>query len=356
MTATRKYYKTLAVLGGFFALFYGLRKQKPVVDFVIKFITTPYKRVISWVCNWLPFSVAELCWAALILFCIWYVVHCAHCIWVAKRWGVVWHSIVGGATIALSVYAGYTLLWGFNYYATTFEEQAGIHVQPISVQQLAQTTQLFVDRVNEMALQVPRNAQGEYEESPQEILARADTIYDALEQRYPFLAVPPQRPKGMFFSRIMSEINFTGVFFPFTGEANLNIDAPVCLLPSTIAHELAHVRNIAPEQTANFIAVLACETSSDAAYEYSGYLLGYIYLANALYGADREAWKTISDSLSVPVRTDLVQNNQYWKQFKSPAASAANTMYDGFLQSYHQEMGVKSYGAVVDLLVAYYAA
>ena len=35
-------------------------------------------------------------------------------------------------------------------------------------------------------------------------------------------------------------------------------------------------------------------------------------------------------------------------------SKAADSAYSGFLQSYDQELGSKSYGAVVDLLVAYY--
>lgn len=30
----------------------------------------------------------------------------------------------------------------------------------------------------------------------------------------------------MFFSRVMSAMNFTGVYFAFTGESNINVDAP----------------------------------------------------------------------------------------------------------------------------------
>ena len=33
---------------------------------------------------------------------------------------------------------------------------------------------------------------------------------------------------------------------------------------------------------------------------------------------------------------------------------ASNTVYEGFLHSYDQELGLKSYGACVDLLVNYY--
>ena len=79
----------------------------------------------------------------------------------------------------------------------------------------------------------------------------------------------------------MSAMNFTGVYFAFTGESNINVDAPACLIPSTIAHELSHQRGIASEQECNFLAVLASTTSGDPVYEYSGWLMGYIHLGNA---------------------------------------------------------------------------
>ena len=34
--------------------------------------------------------------------------------------------------------------------------------------------------------------------------------------------------------------------------------------------------------------------------------------------------------------------------------SVSNTVYEGFLHSYDQTLGLKSYGACVDLLVNYY--
>ena len=34
--------------------------------------------------------------------------------------------------------------------------------------------------------------------------------------------------------------------------------------------------------------------------------------------------------------------------------SVSNTVYEGFLQSYDQKLGMRSYGAYVDLLVNYY--
>jgi hypothetical protein len=94
----------------------------------------------------------------------------------------------------------------------------------------------------------------------------------------------------------------------------------------------------------------------DPVYRYSAALLAYIHLGNALYKADNEAWKAVYSSLSEEVRADLSANNAYWDQFETPVSTVSDTVYTGFLQSYGQTQGLKTYGACVDLLVAYYGA
>lgn len=154
----------------------------------------------------------------------------------------------------------------------------------------------------------------------------------------------------------MSYLDFTGFFFPFTGEANVNTDFPPALFASTVAHELSHQRGVAKEQEANFVAVLASLRSGDADYCYSAALLAYTHLGNALYSADNAAWQRVYAQLDDNVKLDLRLNSAYWRQFETPVQSVSNTVYEGFLHSYDQTLGLKSYGACVDLLVNYYYA
>ena len=84
-------------------------------------------------------------------------------------------------------------------------------------------------------------------------------------------------------------------------------------------------------------------------------MLGYIHLGNALYRADPEAWQAIRSGLPACVVSDLRANSAYWAQYDGPAASVTQSLNDSMIRSYGDELGTQSYGAVVDLLVLYFA-
>ena len=179
-------------------------------------------------------------------------------------------------------------------------------------------------------------------------------VYDGIVAEYLFLAGPHRSPKPAFYSKLMSAAGFTGYLCPLFGESTLNVDCPAVFLPATIAHEFSHQRGVAAEQEANFVAIRASTTCGDAAYEYSGWLMGYLYLSNAWYSADPQAASENYRTLCDAARTDLADNNAYWAKWEGPVKEAGSTVYTGFLRGYGQTLGMKSYGACVDLLVEYY--
>ena len=256
---------------------------------------------------------------------------------------------------ALAIYLGFCWLWGVSYYVDGFQEKSGVYAQPVSMEDLTAVTEYFARGLRETADSVPRDENGLFAIPREEILQNSVHAYDAVERDFPFLAFDDTPPKAVHFSRIMSLLDFTGVYCPYTGESNVNVDSPACLLPATAAHELAHQRGIASEQECNFLAILASTTCGDAVYAYSGWLSGYIYLGNALYRVDPEAYWAIRDALPETVQADLRYQNEYWDQFEDKAAQkVSNRVYDSFLKGYGQELGLQSYGTVVDLLVTYY--
>jgi hypothetical protein len=82
--------------------------------------------------------------------------------------------------------------------------------------------------------------------------------------------------------------------------------------------------------------------------------MGYVYLSNALYRADQEAWQTIRDTLPDTVVADIRANNAYWAAWRGPVRDVAQNVSDTFLKASGEERGIQSYGTVVDMLLAYY--
>lgn len=315
----------------------------------------PVHRGLSRAASLVPFSVAEvLIGLAAVGLVVYIIISIARIIRGEHKGQRVYITIISLATFGLAVYAGFCLLWGVYYYGDDFAAKSGLEAEAISVEELTAVTEYFAALANEYAPQVPRDENGVCATDRAQALARSPEVYARVQALYPCLEGPTVRAKGVFFSRVMSYTDFTGFFFPFTAEANVNTDFPPSLFASTIAHELAHQRGVAKEQEANFVAVLASFLYGDPDYCYSAALLAYTHLGNALYSADHAAWERVAGTLSEDVLRDFAANRAYWRQFETPVQTVSNTVYEGFLYSYDQDLGLKSYGACVDLLVNYY--
>ena len=83
--------------------------------------------------------------------------------------------------------------------------------------------------------------------------------------------------------------------------------------------------------------------------------MGLIQLCNALAPVDRAAWQDIVQRyFTQELADDWNANNAYWAALASPMEDAAEQVYDSFLKGNGQELGMRSYGACVDLLAAYF--
>lgn len=255
------------------------------------------------------------------------------------------------------IYGGFCILWGYYYFAPDVSEIIGIEADPEGVlhDELIATDEYFVDMANEYSTLVSRDGDGvfKYTTDPYEHSA---VLYDAVSSSYPGFAADVHKPKKFRFSKVLSHMDFTGFFSPFTGEACINADAPACMTPVAIAHELAHQRGIGAEDEADFTAVITCLEDGDPDYVYSASLLAMIHLQNALYKSGDEAeWNRLKTKYFPGVRADLDENSQYWSRYRdSVIYKASSDTYDAFLKSYDQELGRETYGACVDLLVEYY--
>ena len=347
----------LAAAGGLL-LFLLLRPNRALMTWLVDHVTQPFKQALGSLTYLVPIPLAELLYIAMALGLIEYIVRSALLIRREKgrRPQTAYLRLVGLLCAALTVLDWFCLAWGINYYADGFQERSGITAREnISPEELYQVMDYFTRQLNAASAEIPRDENGLFAVSRDEIFAASTSIYENSCEAFPFLAQRDRQPKRMLFSKVLSAMGFTGYYAGFTGESVLNVDSPACLLPATITHELAHQRGIASEQECNFIAVAVATASDNPVYRYSGYLMGYIHLSNALSRADRALWQELRARLDPNVLADIQYNNAYWDQWKSPVDTLSQKAYDLLLKGYGQSDGVQSYSTVVELLVAYYA-
>lgn len=345
----------LAGLAAFFAVYFPLRTCRGAMNWLCGRVILPLELALGRLCSVTSVSVAEVLILSGIFAAVFYLAWQVRCLIARPQKGR--RAVRMALTVlcvGLSVYAGFCLLWGVFYGADSFQDKSGLTARGGTVEELTALTERFAQEVSAAGDQVQRDENGCFAVPRSEIFAEAMSAYDGVVQVFDCLKKPAVMPKAFVSSRGMSYLDFSGFYFPFTGEANLNDESPAAYLPANICHEMAHQQGIATEQECNFVAIMAATSADSAAYRYAGYLMGYVHLSNALYRVDQAAWQTIRDSLPDTVRADLRQNSAYWARFDGLVNTAATKVYDGFLKSNGLADGVQNYGTVVDLLLAYY--
>lgn len=325
------------------------------MNLIVSYVTDPIKEVLAVFSRIFSFSLAELLVVIGVMVLLVLLILSIRGLLSGKNRGLtLYKTLCAAVCIALSIYGSLCIMFGANYYADSFQQKSGIYAKSYGVEELYDLTVYFADMANEYSDKVPRDGNGVFAVSQEEIFSQSTDIFQNLEKQYPFLERTGQIPKGLVSSPLLSYTTFTGFYFPLTSEANINTDAPDSTIPFTIAHEMAHQRDVAPEDEANFVAVLACTTSGNDVYTYSGYLYAYIYLSNALYGSDYSLWQDARSLLSDGCLADLDYINSYWSSFRTPVSEFIDKVYDSFLKSYGNKAGTDSYSEVVLLLEAYY--
>lgn len=298
--------------------------------------------------GWFPFSVSEFgIYVIVVVGAGWLIGQ----IRAGKPWGMRFLRRVW--LIVAMLFFLYTMNCGINYHARAFSEYAGIETGRYTTEELADLCEFLTEKVNENAPVSEADREENFVYRERAWQKEGIRAMQAVGERYPELAGFYPRAKQVTVSEILSVQQLSGIYSPFTVEANYNRAMTDYNIPHTICHELSHLKGFMREDEANFIACLACSFSEERAFRYSGYLLGWIHATNALVDVDRDAYQKCVAKLGTEVKRDLAENNQFWDRYDTKTAKVANQINDTYLKANLQEDGVKSYGRVVDLMLAY---
>ena len=235
-------------------LFELLKSCQQVMTFWVFGIMAPVERFFGQMWAVFPFSVAELLTALFLAGCTLWLVWAVVCLFRHREVPPFFRRLLALAATWLWLWAGLCWLWNAAYYVPTFAQREGLETGPYSVEELATVTEYFAQQAAALAPQVPRDGAGHFAEDLSSCIRRGPDIYQNISRKFSSLEIKSVKAKPLLCSRLQSILGFTGVYFPFTGEANVNVDAPACLVPATIAHEMSHQRMVASELEANFVA------------------------------------------------------------------------------------------------------
>lgn len=264
--------------------------------------------------------------------------------------------------VALSLSLMFVGIWGLNHYAPPLSQDLGLEVGEYSQEELLDATRHYLNQAAVLADQVPRDQSGSLERQDfGELAAAAGSAYEGLETKYPVFSGSTKPVKELLAGDLLLATGHNGIFVAITGESSVPADTAVGDMPFTMCHEVAHRFGIASEKEANFAAILACASSDDSRFAYAGYLKAFDYCLGALYAYYPQAVSGVmkKDALVAPVESyqlvldDLQDISAHYQQYEGPLEEVGTSVNDAYLKSFSQESGVRSYGEVVDYLIAW---
>jgi len=172
------------------------------------------------------------------------------------------------------------------YHATPFSKTyfPAYEQEEYTLEELLEVRNLVVEECNRLSGLMKRDDEGNilYDGDLRE---QAIVSMKQLGKNYGRLSGFYPKPKPLYASDFFSQQYMCGYYFPFSMEANYNDVMYIMNMPSTLCHELAHLKGYIFEDEANFIGFLACVNSEELLFQYSGYLSVLNYLDNDFYRA-----------------------------------------------------------------------
>lgn len=330
-----------------------------IEKFFVPFIYKPLVFVVGGFVSLFPFSVTEIAVVLLAILSVWYIVR--FIIRIVNQKSAWKHHLYKAFVNVLCVGAialfGFEICMGLNYYRAEAKDYLGLEIKKSTTEELYELCVMLANDLNENRAECEVDDNGIVSLSDKNRYRTSDDArraYLAMTKDFPMLRGTDIKNKPLISSKLFSMFFTTGIYIPYTFESNINVDVPEYTIPSTMCHELTHSRGFMREDEANFFGYLACTYSDRADFRYSGAYLAFDYAFSELYDDDKALAKKIAKMLDKGVIADISNESEYWDKYETPVADVADKVYNGYLEMNGEESGTKSYGEMVDLLLAYY--
>jgi hypothetical protein len=267
-----------------------------------------------------------------------------------RSWALGW--LRRGVWVAAGSLWLFLFAFGLNYQRPLLFELLGYEQRKAEPQELEALGRTMVESVNQAYQEAHESGRRMPEGG--EIVKLLNESYDsAAEINFLLPRGEFAPPKPVYLSEVLTRLGISGVYFPFTAEANYNADMPDFQMPFSIAHEMAHQRGVARESEANFIAYIVCVNSRDPFVRYSGYRNGLGVLSE-LYKVEPEKARELGKQLGAGYREDSRRAALFWAKASGAAGALSHRVNDLYLRANRVKAGAADYSNSTTLIIAYH--
>jgi len=321
-------------------------------------------RPLSLLTGRVPFSVADILIAA---YCVWLLAAMlsARKVVAAKRRSVR-NALAGGLSrvirdaglIVLVFYA----VWGWNYARPTYAERAGWpEWQGASGEELLALAEAASAAANQAYLDLHGVADvGHPTAFPDDTLDIDESLDEGWKLAAARLGLQPTagRPYGRvkwpLGSVVLRWLSVSGIYFPFTAEANVVRGMPAMRAPVVMAHEQAHQRGVTGEGEASFVGFVVASLAPGRLSRYSAAVYAQGVLVQALAPVDRDAAKRLVADRYPGVQRDVDDVAAFYRRYTTRIGRRVEqTVNDRYLRANRVPGGVANYGISTQLLIEY---
>ncbi|WP_273272843.1 DUF3810 domain-containing protein [Maribacter polysiphoniae] len=300
--------------------------------------------------GWIPFSVGDILYFTLSLLAIRYVYR--HWLEIKTYPLLFLRNIVFILSIA---YFTFHLLWGFNYYREPIAKRFGLEDRHTE-KELLTLTEALIHKTNALQYSITKDTAlaVEVPYTQKEIFDKTLIGYENLQNTYPFLAYKHPSIKTSLFSTGLSYMGYGGYLNPFTHEGQVNGRLPNFRFPVVAGHEIGHQVGYSAENETNFIGYLATLNNPDRYFQYTAYAYALTYCLSDLRRNDEAKFKELYSLINAGTRKNFEEMAHFWQSFENPMEPIFKSIFNSFLKANNQTQGIKSYNAVVSLMVTYH--
>ena len=271
-----------------------------------------------------------------------------------------WIQRLGRAALSAAGGAGalvffFYVLWGFNYNRIGLEKQLQLDAASLDLPALAAEAEWATRSAIESRAPIP----GVTSEAlgPGILPAHLESgLRSGLTRVLNEIGYPaPGRVRVRTFAPggWMMRFSGSGIYVPYFGEGYAAGKVMAFEMPFTKAHEMAHGCGVTEEGEANFLALLACQASSDPAIRYSGFLAYWDYAAGELASVAPARFKTLWAGVPEGMKADVRAQRVNWDRYRGPLEKISRKVYEKYLKTQGIREGLKSYDRFVNLVAAW---